>query len=447
MKRSHISRTTVAKFVRRLFREKNGVIAVVTALTLPLFCGVGALCVDAAYVARAQRALQASTDASALAGATKINTGSGNAVSTATQYSSVSGNLNALSNLNVTMVSGYPQLKCLTTTGFSCSGSDNANAIVVKQQVTVPTFFARAVGIDTVTVTATSTAGTQGGVGAPIDVMFVLDTTASMNNSDPNCSISGATRIKCALTGVQTVLKTMKPSVDYAGLMIFPGLKNTTQQQYEYDCVSSPSPQIAAYKSSPVYQVVGLVTDYRTSDTATTLNPSSNLAKAAQEPGCAVGAQAIGGVGTFYADAIKAAQTALVNNGKSTDQKVIILLSDGDAGASATNMPTGETTNQCHQAITAAQNATTAGTWVYAIAYGSSTSATSSCSTDSPHISACSTLQQVASDATKFYSDTTGTTGGCTSTANSVSELVAIFSSIGVSITQAGPRLLLDSTL
>jgi hypothetical protein len=60
-----------------------------------------------------------------------------------------------------------------------------------------------------------------------------------------------------------------------------------------------------------------------------------------------------------------------------------------DASASSSNMPAGKYNNQCHEAITAAQAATAAGTWVYTIAYSAATSG--SCSTDSPTISACST--------------------------------------------------------
>lgn len=430
-------------FIRRLARDKRGVTAIVTALVAPSLCGIGALCVDFAYIAKTERALQSSTDAAAMAGAANI--ANGTAASVATQYSASAGNLNAMSDVTVTMANGYPQLKCLTSTGVPCTGSTPANAIAVKQTAVVPTFFARVIGIDTVTITATSTAGEQGGGALPADVMFVLDSTASMNTTDTNCSVSGATRMTCALTGIQTVLKTLKPSTSYAGLMVFPGLTSATQTQYDTDCATA-NPTIASYKNSPVYQVVPLSNDFRTSDTATTLNPTSNIAKAAQEPGCAHGVAAVGGVGTFYADAIKAAQTALANSGRSTNQKIIVLLSDGDASATTANMPTGEATSQCHEAITAAQAAKTAGMWVYSIAYGASTSSTGSCSTDtSPHISACATMQQIASDPGKFYSDTSGSSSGaCASTATSVSELVQIFTSIASSLST--PRLLLDTT-
>ena len=140
-----------------------------------------------------------------------------------------------------------------------------------------------------------------------------------------------------------------------------------------------------------------------------------------------------------------AAQSNLTTTGRSGVQKVIILLSDGDANATSANMPTGKATNQCHEAITAAQAAATAGTWVYTVAYGASTSSTGSCSTDTTtHIAACSTLQQMASNAQFFYSDNSGGSGGCNSSAQSTSELVSIFKNIGTSF--GSPRLLPDNT-
>ena len=63
--------------------------------------------------------------------------------------------------------------------------------------------------------------------------------------------------------------------------------------------------------------------------------------------------------GTFYADAITSAKSTLTSTGRTNVQKAIILISDGDASASSSNMPTAEKNNQCNEAITAAQSATT----------------------------------------------------------------------------------------
>jgi hypothetical protein len=154
--------------------------------------------------------------------------------------------------------------------------------------------------------------------------------------------------------------------------------------------------------------------------------------------GCQQGLDAVGGAATYYAGVIAAAQTALTTNGRTGVQKVIIFLGDGDANASASNVPSGQASNQCHEGITAAQAATTAGTKVYSLAYGAQTSGT--CSTDSPAISACQAMQQIASTSSMFFSDKQNGSTTCSSSVNSVSELVAIFSKVSTSF--ASPRLL-----
>jgi hypothetical protein len=283
-----------------------------------------------------------------------------------------------------------------------------------------------------------------------MNVMLVLDTTASMNSSDPGCSIHNATRIECAMAGVQQLLAALTPSVDQVGLMVFPGLQ-ANQAKYDFDCSSGTSPKIAAYSANPNYTIVAPGSDFRSSDSANDLNSGSDLVKAAGGGGssCA-GLKAVGGVSTFFADAVWQAQTSLLATDKAGMQNVIILLSDGDANATTTALSScpknssawcssAENKNECHAAVKAAQAAAASGTWVFSIAYGAPTGA--SCSTDkSPSISACTTMKQIASDPAKFYSDGNGVKGGCTSSSNSLSDLVSIFKTIGVSLQQ--PRLL-----
>ena len=101
--------------------------------------------------------------------------------------------------------------------------------------------------------------------------------------------------------------------------------------------------------------------------------------------------KAPGGEGTFYAQAISAAQSALQTEGSSTAQNVIILLSDGEANqvpgdgkmdvtyalnnacSPSTVCSPGHQVQQCNQAVANGQSATTAGTWVYVIAYDAGT--------------------------------------------------------------------------
>jgi hypothetical protein len=226
---------------------------------------------------------------------------------------------------------------------------------------------------------------------------------------------------------------------------VFPGVQNSTQAAKDYACPGS-NPTTVAYNATPDYLIVGLSNDYRTSNSATTLNPSSNLAKAVDGvPGCN-GLAAVGGFGTYYADVITAAQATLTTTGRAGVQKVIVFLSDGDANATSANVGNSKAASQCHQGITAAQTATAAGTWVFTAAYGSPTAATpSSCSTDtSSPISACTTMQTMASTSAKFFADTVGGSSSCTSNINASSDIIGIFTAIGGALT--GPRLLLNST-
>ena len=459
----------ITSFFCRTYRDRSGAVAILVGVMMLALAGFSAIVIDLGYLFYAQRSLQASADAAALAGAQNINAGAGGtAISTAISYSGVSGNKNANANLTVTMASGYPQLKCFTTTEVPCTGPDSANAIVVVEQATVPLYFARVLGINSWQISATSTAGGRGGSTQALDVMIILDTTGSMNNSDGSCA--GNSRIACALGGIQVLLGSCTPqpcglwpcaenlancgtvtagnvanAVDEVGIMVFPGLTNASQDQYEYNCSGSPQPAIASYNSSPVYQVIPLSSDYRTSDTATTLNTTSHLVIAAGA-GCSQGIQAVGGFGTYYADAITAAQTALAGAGRPNARNVIILLSDGGANASSSDMPTAEKSNQCHEAITAAATPAATGTWVYSVAYGSTTTASGGdCTTDTPAISSCSTMQQIASDATKFFVDPSGGSPPCSSPDNpSITDLNSAFKQIGIEATT--PRLLPNNT-
>ena len=120
--------------------------------------GMAALAIDIGNVVNAKRQLQASSDAAALAGARDIGS-SNDPVATAMSYSAVAGQKNARANLTVTMASGSPTLKCLTSTNVPCVGSPKANAIQVKQQADAPTYFARVLGINSVTLSASAKGG------------------------------------------------------------------------------------------------------------------------------------------------------------------------------------------------------------------------------------------------------------------------------------------------
>ena len=90
--------------------------------------------------------------------------------------------------------------------------------------------------------------------------------------------------------------------------------------------------------------------DYRLSNTATTLNPNSNLVNAVGGKAGCTGLQAVGGVGTYYAQVINAAQAYLVAEQTlyPSSQNVLIILGDGDSNGTLSNMPGASTTSEVY---------------------------------------------------------------------------------------------------
>ncbi len=444
---------TLRTHVLRFYRDQSGQALPIIGFMLIILMGMTGLVLDIGRLYYSYNELQSSTNAAALAGAGTLPQTA--ATSAATTYSGVTGNLNARNNLpNVTMVSGYPKAVCLTTLknqGMACSSPANANAIQVKQQVTVPMYFMALLGKPSLTIGAASTASMRGASRSPYNVVIIVDTTASMGSydSDSNCASS---RLSCALQGVQVLLQNLSPCgsslatcgtvsnsnvtnpVDKVSVFAFPGLTAATLAN-DYNC-SGGAVQATAYTypTLPNYQIVPFSSDYRASTTSTTLTSTSNLVHAAGgKSGCS-GLQNPGGAGTYYAGIIYAAQAALVSAHVSGTQDVMILLSDGDASSSNmtstnTNGTYPSSKQQCHQAVTAAAAATTAGTRVYSVAYGA---ASSGCSTDNPSITPCQTMQQIASAPQYFYSDYTASAnnGSCISASQPTSSLNQIFTQI-----------------
>jgi hypothetical protein len=201
----------------------------------------------------------------------------------------------------------------------------------------------------------------------------------------------------------------------------------------------------------PMYVVVPLSSDYKTSDTASTLNSSSDLVK------CAESMAAPGGFGTFYADAINVGQSYLAANARTGARNVIIIMTDFEANATTANMVeqggVSTATNECKTAITAAQNAASAGTWVYTVSYG--TSATGGCTTDTgSYANSCWVASQMANmpgttagsyvnEPRLFYADNAS---GCSSSSHpSITAIKAIFQNIDYSLTT--PRMLPSACL
>jgi len=480
------------RFIQCLRGDRGQVLPWVAFMMMTIL-GMGGFAADTGRAYFYYRQLQASTDAAALAAAEALPSTS--ASTAASSYGAVSGGANAIPGLTVTMPTGYPLLECLTTlknAGMACSAPANANAVQVKQTATLPMYFISMLGIKTVTMSAVSTASMRGSAATPYNVAIIVDTTQSMNDTDSDSQCS-TTRISCALSGVKTLLSNLDPcsaslsscgtvtqtagsstvigsgtvsnSVDRVALFVFPNPTMNTAI-YDYDCSSTnptniaytfPSTTGTTYAPSgsgvATYEVIGFSSDYRTSDTSTSLSSTSYLSKAVGgATGCASPMTAVGGEGTYYAGVIYAAQAALVaaQKANSGSQNVMIIISDGDASASSSQLNTSASgysatsgtypsqTDQCGQAVVAAKAATTAGTHVYTVAYGAEASG---CSTDTSGtykgITPCQTMQDMASAPQYFFSDytATGGTSSCISASQPTTNLNQIFVQIAGDLT------------
>jgi len=471
---------------RRLRDGQRGQSMMMMMVALVGILGMAGFVIDAGRLYYGYQQLRAQTRAAALAAGAALTAApsgdtQGEAASyvegTATTFSGVTGNLNAINSTsslltNVT-VSAVPKcLNTLTTEGILCSASlANYNAVSVTETATVLTTFARVIGFDSWSISATATASGRGGNNGTYNVAIILDTTNSMTNTDSD-SQCHSSRISCALSGIRVLLNTLSPCpgglascgtaspaetatvgtnvahpVDEVALFVFPGLSSTTYVPDEWAC-PTVNPLIDKYNQGPVYEVIPLSSNYRTSDTATALNTSSDTVIAVGG-GCSNGVGAPGGSGTFYAGVIYSAQAYLVANARPNTKNVIIILSDGDATANGSDF-NGTVTSytsaqECHQAITAAQAAATAGTIVYSVAYGAEASG---CTYDtSPTITPCETMQQIASNPLNFFSDytATGGTSSCISAARPTSNLNEIFTEIAQDLTVS--RLIPNNTL
>jgi len=197
--------------------EQQGQVLIIVALAMIAMLGVGGFVIDLGrfYVVRSQ--LQNSVNAAGLAAAGDIyNTGS--LTSATTEATNFANNDNSISGL--TENAGYPlvQTPCLnmllpsgspacTNTSGSASGTSVANAVRVTEQVKMPTWFMGLFGVKTLVAQATATASMQG-IAQRWNVAIIVDETGTMSQTDNNCS---ATKIQCALQGIQSLLTKTQP--------------------------------------------------------------------------------------------------------------------------------------------------------------------------------------------------------------------------------------------
>jgi Flp pilus assembly protein TadG len=240
----------------------------------------------------------------------------------------------------------------------------------------------------------------------------------------------------------------------------------------------------------------GFLSDYYSTSASNHLNSSSEVVKAIGGASGCTQMNTAGGESTYYGgvlyaaqDALKAEQAAYPNA-----SNALIILSDGEANAANTKFPStgwnsspsadgysvvtnstssvGNLTNptvsadfgkypdfndQCQQAIVAGQTASTAGTRVYAVAYGSESSGctTSSSGTDSTlvatgnnqsftlsQLTPCITMENIASSLEYFYSDYDESGSGSTCVDNSHTTVNLSDISLAIASSLTKPRLL-----
>ena len=399
-----------------LRHSERGQVIVLLIVILVVLLGAAALVVDVGRAYLIKRHLQASADAAATAGALELPDPAA-ATTYAQNYSGRDGARNDHNKLpSVTTA--------VTTKCLSFAPCSPVNTVVVEQTTTVPTIFARVLGIDEFTIRAKATACSPCS-SKPLDIMLVLDRTGSMcqdsdGNSDPSC-----TDLQNAREGLREFVQYMDPALHKIGLTVFPPATSSGNR--------CNTPDSNNYNStSAVYNVVQLSNDYKIGDS---LNTSSRLVST-------INCQKGGGT-TAYANAIEAAQAELQSSrARSGVQNVIIMFSDGAANTGPTYYSTTSPYRRrpCAQGVTSAAAAKSAGTLFYTIGYdldalggGANQCKSYTGALESPTITAYSALQQMASNVETFYNQP------------NPGDLTRIYTEIAAEI--GGTRIIPDDTL
>lgn len=402
----------------RQARAESGQVIVLLAFTLAVLLGMAALTIDVGFAYYTQRALQASADAAALAGAQEMPVG-GDAEGVARRYSASPGGKNAREN--VPGVVTEVETRCTPSVG-PC---EPVNTVVVTQTAKVGTRFAGVLGLDEFTIRTRAAACAPCG-SRPVDVVLVLDRTLSMCQDHDGRSDATCRDLTNAKAGLRAFLRGLDSTVDRVGLVIFPPARGTSDSA---ECAAADV--FDNYNaSSPNYVVAGLQGGFKSGGV---LNPAAEVVRRID---CVAG----GGV-TSYATAIDRAQGELTTRGRVGADKVIVFFSDGAAnyGPTSHSSTSDYRRRPCRQGVTSAAEAKAARTRIFSIGYDldaldgganrcQASPSGSSWPDESPSITAYSALQQIASDPASFYNEPADT------------DLVDVYARIAVRV--AGTRLI-----
>jgi hypothetical protein len=366
--------------MRRHISDERGQTMVLAVMFMTILLGFCALVLDVGHAYLAQRRLQSSVDAAALAGADSLPDVAG-ANAAAGQY----GNGGSNTPFGVDGV----QMQVATSCLVGVPGCTTANAVTVKETGVVKTYFGGLFGVPTFNVNAAATACSPCG-SKPLDIMMVLDRTGSMCQApDGSADCSDLYAAKAAMG---SFLKLMDPTLDHVGLAVLPPAPSTTS-------TCNPTITSAAYQTpTDPYVIVPLSSDYATRTGQ--LNTSSALYS---KLNCVEGKGT-----TSYANALEMAQAELVKDGRQNVQKVIVFMSDGAANTGPASYKTSPESSPyrltpCHQGIDSAATIKSAGTLIYSIGFGVDDKSANTCNSatggvEKPTIDAKDALTEIASD-------------------------------------------------
>lgn len=318
---------------KRFGRDQAGATAILFGLAATGLIGMLGASVDVGHALAAKRQLDNRVQADALMGARALSTPNATSASVGAIVTSWNGQhpLASVTGTNTTTA-----LTCITATANlpACNGA-NPNGVKVTQTGKVSTYFLKLFGYPEFNLASSATAAAAGGAGTPMQVMFVLDSTGSMNNDDPACTVPGIahpTRYQCATYSIQQVMLQLQPSLTSVGLMAFPG----TGTQYNPSTPCGTQPSSVPYLTTNIHYQIGASLDATYKLATGLLNPPSPMVRAvgnnAASPSV-VGCQtAKGGQQSYGAEVLTKAQAALPIIAGT--QNVIIFLSDGDFNAS-----------------------------------------------------------------------------------------------------------------
>ena len=387
--------------VRHARKDEAGQTLVFTLVCMVVLIGMVGFAVDVGHAYLVQRQLQSGVDAAALAGAQELPDPT-LVTSVAQQYGPSSKNPpTSIDNSNTTV-----EMKCVKSAPGCSSTFNTYNAVKVSANSNVKTYFARVIGIDSLTVKATATACSPCSA-KPLDVMVVLDRTGSMCDVSTNGSCRDMTN---AVNGVKTFLGFMDPALDEVGLAVFPPALDRSSicttptagaKRYGYDAYWPEWIPAPRGETPGIYAIASPVFDYlRQTSSGWVLNTQSSLVQRLDTCMKPNGT-------TSYSNAIDEAQHELEVHGRGNVQDVIIFLSDGAANTTPRFVPNyidnpADRAKPCGSGVKAANHVKGLGTIVYTIGYDVDADSNGGrCGNEG--LTASSALQQMASEPDNYY--------------------------------------------